>query len=77
MAQYYFHIRSGDQVYNDSDGVDLGGLPAAWMYALDLARSLLDRRTMGGLVREQSIEIGDGTHSVIASLPFERARTSH
>ena len=77
MAHFYFHIRAGDQVYQDSDGVDLPGLPAAWMHALDLARLLLTKRTMEMPVGDQWVEIGDERSPVVASLPLQLAATHH
>lgn len=77
MAHFYFHIRAGDQVYQDSDGVELAGLPEAWMHALDLAGLLLRKGTMEMPASDQWVEIGDERSPVIASLPFHRAATHH
>lgn len=66
MARFYFHVRDGDVLYLDRQGVECADLKAAWKHALD------DARTLFRVVAEPAerwVEVDDGLGSVIATPP--------
>ncbi|PVE23776.1 hypothetical protein DC522_14350 [Microvirga sp. KLBC 81] len=75
MPLYFLHIRSGDKLEMDPDGVELPGLAAARAEALKVARELLDEvADLGG---NAVIEITDGTGETILTVPFSDAVRPH
>ncbi|MGI4732047.1 MAG: DUF6894 family protein [Janthinobacterium lividum] len=78
MAIFHLHIRTGDQVYPDLEGLELSDLAAARAEAIRGARSLMSAEVLGGtLTLDQSIEIeaADGRH--LASIAFADALAVH
>jgi hypothetical protein len=64
MCLYYFHVRSGDVIYLDHQGVELSDLKAAWEHALEDARDVL-KVCRGDAGPERWIEVHDrGGHIV-------------
>ena len=77
MARFYFHVRQGNVRFEDKHGADFPDLRAAWCWALQDARVVIDQQLLSGPIAEQWIEIGDHTGVVVASLSFERLQVIH
>jgi hypothetical protein len=71
MPIYYFHIRNGDKLELDPDGVELPDLDTAVSEARRVARELLGEVT--GLGRETLIEIADEGGPTALTVPFSSA----
>ena len=74
MPRFYFHVRDGQTVYRDSEGIVLPDLGEAWMKALEDAKILASTGVLDAPMRNQWVEIGDDLSTVIASLPVAYAR---
>jgi hypothetical protein len=72
MSLYYFHVRRGNVIYLDHQGVDLADLRSAWDHALDDAAFLL-RATPVGLDTERWIEVDDDFGHIVSTPPVGTA----
>lgn len=71
MARYYFHIRTGDQLVEDDEGVDLPNVAAVQQEARNAAREMIAESVMGGEhIAAQRFEIVDENGDIVAVLPF-------
>ena len=77
MSIFYFHIREGDHRFDDLVGVELNGFDEAWRQAIADARCLVLKRVLDGPIESHSVEIGDHTGAVVASMPFGRSMRIH
>lgn len=74
MPLFYFHIRDGDTLIEDLEGIDLPGLEDARFEALQGARTILAEKVKAGAVIDgQRIEIMDDTGELRAVLPMRAA----
>jgi hypothetical protein len=69
MSVYYFHVRRGNVIYIDHQGVELADLRSAWDHALDDA-ALLFRKEMTDPDDDRWIEVHD-LLGLVASTPPE------
>ena len=77
MSQFFFHVRHEATVFEDRRGGDFSDLVAAWRWAVHDARGMIAEGTLEGPIDRQWIEICDATGAVVATMPFERALSSH
>ncbi|NLS07165.1 hypothetical protein HGP14_34760 [Rhizobium sp. P32RR-XVIII] len=71
MARYYFHIRTGDQLVEDDEGVELPNVAAVQQEARNAAREMIAELVMGGeQIAAQRFEIVDESGDIVAVLPF-------
>ncbi|KLK94581.1 hypothetical protein AA309_02810 [Microvirga vignae] len=75
MPLYFLHIRNGDKLEIDPDGMELPDQDAALIEALKVARELLDE--VADLGRDAVIEIADGTGETVLTVPFSDAVRPH
>jgi len=68
MSVFYFHVRWGDVIYLDHEGVALLDLRAAWDHAREDARELF-RLSRDDVTTERWIEIDDGRGHLVATAP--------
>jgi|EndMetStandDraft_2_1072991.scaffolds.fasta_scaffold1801131_1 hypothetical protein len=73
MAQFFFHVRQDRTVFEDTRGGEFADLTAAWDWAVDDVRKLIQNGELAGPLESQWIEIVDESGTVVASLPFARA----
>lgn len=74
MPRYFFHVRNGDSLIQDLEGIDLPDLDAARIEALEGARSLLSETVRtGGVLDGQRFEIVDESGQVLDTLSFRDA----
>jgi hypothetical protein len=72
MPLYYFHIRDGDDVARDLEGVEFATPELAHEEAILAARELLSQRTLrGDASNAQAFEITDEHGAVIDVVPFK------
>ncbi|WP_337269100.1 DUF6894 family protein [Oryzifoliimicrobium ureilyticus] len=73
MPRYYFHIREGDDLAHDDEGLDLPDLETAQKEALEAARDMLVELIRSGLpVNGQCFEICDEKGKVLQVVPFRK-----
>jgi hypothetical protein len=72
MAQFFFHVRLEDAVFEDTRGGEFADLAAAWNWAVDDVRKLIREGELRGPLEQQWVEISDEAGAVVASLPFAR-----
>lgn len=48
MARYFFHLRDGDTLLPDDEGIELRDLEDARSYAIESARQLLSEAALSG-----------------------------
>ena len=71
MPRFFLHVRDGDRLIEDPDGVDLPTLEAAREEALQAARDLVAARLRAGeVVDGQKFEIADESGAVKATVAF-------
>jgi hypothetical protein len=71
MPIFHLHIRTGDVLIRDVEGVTLPDLAAAHAEAVRGARSMMGAEVLGGhLHLDQSIELHDGNGRHLATVPF-------
>jgi len=74
MPIYYLHLRNGDQVIPDLEGVDLPDLATAKDEALHSARELMSFEVIRGeLNLDQSIEIQESGGECVCRIGFADA----
>ena len=70
MQRFFFHIRRGASMYADAHGHELEDLHAAYKWAVEDARSLIEGEALEGDVRRYSIEICDADGRVLSVVPI-------
>lgn len=74
MTHYYFHIRQGDTVIPDDEGIDCASLDAVREEALQSAREIMSEAVLSGrLADDRSFVIKDDKGDTIHELPFQAA----
>ncbi len=74
MPLYYLHIRNGDKLELDPDGMELPDLDAAVGEALRVAQELVGE--VSDLGHDAVIEIADGAGQTLQTIPFAQATQS-
>lgn len=70
MSRLYFHMRQGEELYRDLEGMDYPSLEEAVARAHDYARAIMQEHP--SLPRSiQCIEIADEEDTVLRMIPFE------
>jgi hypothetical protein len=77
MPMFYFHVRRDDTRFEDTVGIELPDLHAAWQRAHFDARSIAKTGQVDGDVAKLWMEVGDATGAIVATLPFVRALATH
>ncbi|MGV3552165.1 DUF6894 family protein [Rhizobium sp.] len=71
MPKFYFHVRDGDQIIRDHEGIDMPGKDAAAAEAKQAARDLLaEQLKFGATLDTRQFEIVDDRGEKVLSLPF-------
>lgn len=71
MPRYYLHIRDGEQLIRDTEGIDLPGVVSAKGEAEDAAREILAAKVKAGdIIDGQEFEICDAWGNRLLSVPF-------
>ncbi|HYD14122.1 MAG TPA: hypothetical protein VEC11_14845 [Allosphingosinicella sp.] len=74
MARFYFHLRDGQDVLLDPEGVELEGLDRARDQARHSARSILAAEVLEGRVPlHMRIDVENGSGAIVHGLPFTEA----
>ena len=74
MARYYFHIRKGDLLVEDADGIDVTEAGSLEEEAIEAARDLLAEGDLQGLDRREWVyEVADESGATVLVLRFEDA----
>ncbi|MDP9812391.1 hypothetical protein J2W42_005261 [Rhizobium tibeticum] len=74
MTKYFFHLRTGNEIIEDEEGVDLDSAAAAHREAITAAREMLAEAVLqGNVVDGQVFEITDNTGRIIERLPLKEA----
>ena len=74
MSKYFFHLRNGDDLLLDPEGIELDGPESIQAQALYEARSILSHDMMEGrIVLDQRIDIETSDRTVVYSLSFADA----
>jgi hypothetical protein len=72
MPQFFFHVRHGASLYADPLGQELEDVHAAYRWAVEDARSLIEDQALEGDLRLYSLEICDADGRVLSVLPIIR-----
>ena len=70
MARYFFHLRDGDTLLPDDEGLELRDLEAVRSYAFESARQLLSQAVLSGKagsVRQQIQVLDEGGRTVLTT----------
>jgi len=70
MARYFFHLRDGDTLLPDDEGLELPDLEAVRSYAVESARQLLSQAALSGnagSVRQLIQVLDDGGRTVLTT----------
>lgn len=70
MPQFFFHVRRGASLYADPLGQELEDVHAAYTWAVEDARSLIEDQALEGDLRLYSIEVCDANGRVLSVLPI-------
>ena len=75
MARYYFHIRDGDRLIRDDEGIELPSLEAARAEAILVTREAVRLATLRGerIGMHGVFEIADQSGQTVLTLGFETA----
>jgi len=74
MANYYSHLRDGDDVLIDPDGRELPSIAAVAAATLFEAREIISHDARSGLVRlTYHIDVEDSSGALVHHLDFEDA----
>ena len=74
MANYYFHLRDGDDVLIDPDGRELPSIATVAAATLFEAREIISHDARSGLVRlTHHIDVEDSSGALVHHLDFEDA----
>lgn len=73
MARFYFHLREGDGVFLDTEGIDLPDVQSARNRAIAEAKGLLavELRERSLVDLSRSIDVADEGGTIVHSLPFD------
>lgn len=74
--RFYFHVRRGNEIVEDKEGVDLPNVKAALSRALRNARTFIEQGKLAGAIGEYRIDIADEMRSTIASIPLSEVERS-
>lgn len=70
MPQFFFHVRHGASLFADPQGQELEDVHAAYKWAVEDARSLIEEQALEGDLRLYSIEICDADGTVVSVVPM-------
>ncbi|RWX25105.1 hypothetical protein EHI47_26820 [Rhizobium leguminosarum] len=71
MTRFYFHIRHGDQVERDLEGIEFPSVQAAEQEALKAAREMVAELVMQGQrIQDKIFEIDDEDGNRVLAVPF-------
>ena len=72
MQRFYLHIRDGDRLVIDRDGIDVLDLHQAHLNALIAARDIVTRENSGAFAgsESRSFEIVDASGELKLTVPF-------
>ena len=71
MAKFYFHIRRGEELVTDEQGVDLPDVEAARNEGLLAAREILAEMLLHNeVVDGQEFQIANDQGELVATIPF-------
>ncbi len=74
MPRYFFHIRKGDVLVEDSAGIEVSRAEALEEEAIEAARDLLAEGDLQGLDRRVWVyEVADESGTIVLTLPFSEA----
>ncbi len=74
MARFYFHIRKGDDLVTDPEGVEVPNSEIVRDEAIEAARDLLSEGDLQGLDRRGwAFEVADESGQTVLTLPFSEA----
>ena len=75
MARYFFHLRDGDTLLPDDEGLELLDLEAARGYAIESARQLLSQAALRGTAASlhQLIQVLDEGGQTVLAIPVGHA----
>jgi hypothetical protein len=73
MPRYYFHVRQGNDLRKDGEGVDLPDLQAARATALNLACQRWSDAPPDTDHNDQTFEISDEAGRTVLTVPFSEA----
>ena len=73
MPRYYFHVRDGDSLRKDREGVELPDVEAARARALEMACALWTKNPPDIEHNDQTFEIGDEAGDTVLVVPFSEA----
>lgn len=70
MSRFYFHVRAGEILYEDHEGMELIGVDAAFAHAVDDARTML-RDDPERMNADRWIEVVDDIGHTLRRVPLE------
>jgi hypothetical protein len=74
MPRYYFHIRKGDLLVEDAEGIEVRQPELLKEEAIEAARDLLAEGDLQGLDRREWVyEVADESGATVLELRFEEA----
>ena len=73
MPRYYFHIRDGNGVTEDREGIELPGIDAARPEALKRACRIWSERPPESTDNDEMFEVADETGRIVLTVPFSEA----
>lgn len=71
MARYFFHIRDGDTLIEDTEGIDVPDLEAAREEAVEAAREIVAERALEGKASEGQVFEIWSHGQMVAAVPFQ------
>ncbi len=73
MPRYYFHVRDGQGLTKDAEGLELPGIDAVRPEALKRACQAWSERPPESGHNEQTFEVADETGRTVLTVPFSEA----
>jgi hypothetical protein len=73
MPRYYFHVRDGDDLRKDPEGIELPDLEAARAKAVSLACASWSAAPPDREHNDRTFEISDETGQRVLTVPFSEA----
>jgi hypothetical protein len=74
MPMYYFHIRGGDKIIEDLEGIDLPNIAAVQEEALQAAReAVADQIVQGNPIDNKRFLVVDEKGDIVLIMPFTAA----
>ncbi len=77
MAQFFFHVRQENTLFEDRRGGEFADVRAAWAWALHEAKAMMLENSLRGSQENHWIEIQDAHGTLVATLPFVRVTSLH